>query len=53
MNHIHRELIPNENIEVKQAPFFELYREATQKVIIILQKFGCQFIDLLNHNIIV
>ena len=27
MNHIHRELIPNENIEVKQAPFFELYRE--------------------------
>ncbi|MFW3609745.1 GyrI-like domain-containing protein [Staphylococcus caprae] len=27
MNHIHRELIPNGNIEVKQAPFFELYRE--------------------------
>lgn len=25
MNQIHHELIPNENIEIKQAPFFELY----------------------------
>ena len=25
MNDIHHELIPRENIEIKQAPFFELY----------------------------